>query len=86
MTTEIEKKRRIKLSIWAFAYEFKNHSIVSDAVFDVTARQVNLSIATNRLDLDYWFRAFFDPSTGVWIHKHPELDKIRNIYERYFLQ
>ena len=81
---EIETRRRILLSLWSYAYEFQNHSIVSDAVFDVEAYQVNLSVETDRLDLDYWFRAFFDPSTGLWIHKHPELNKIAAIYQEHF--
>lgn len=82
--TETEVKRRINLSVWAYAYEFMNQSIVSDAIFDVESYQVDLNIETARLDLDYWFRAFFQPCTGMWIHKHPELDKIKTLYERFY--
>lgn len=81
--TEIERHRRIKLSLWAYAYEFEDHSIVSDAVFDVESYQVNLAVETDRLDLDYWFRAQFQPCTGLWIHQHPELNRIREIYESF---
>lgn len=81
---EIETRRRIKLSIWAYAYEFENHSVVSDAVYDVESYQVDLSVETDRLDLDYWLRAFFDPSTGLWIHGHPELSRIKQLYERFY--
>lgn len=77
---EIETRRRIRLAIWAYAYEFQNHSIVSDAVFDVESYQVNLAIETDRLDLDYWFRANFEPCTGLWIHQHPQLERIGEIY------
>ena len=80
---EIETRRRIRVCVWAYAYEIMNDLIVTDAVFDVECYQVNLAIETDRLDLDYWFRAHFQPDTGMWIHKHPELDKIHNIYMRW---
>jgi hypothetical protein len=81
---EIETRRRIKLSVWAYAYEIRSHSIVTDAVYDVEARLVDLSVETNRLDLDYWFRAMFTPDTGMWIYQHPELSKIEKLYERFY--
>lgn len=81
---EIETRRRIKLAIWAYAYEFEDHSIVTDTVFDVESYQVNLNIETDRLDLDYWFRANFQPCTGMWIHKHPDLSRVKELYERFF--
>ena len=81
---EIETRRRIRLSVWAYAYEFENETIVSDAKYDVESFQVNLNIETGRLDLDFWFRAMFTPDTGIWIHKHPELVKVRQLYERWY--
>lgn len=81
---EIETRRRIKLSVWAYAYEFESHSIVPDATFDMESYCVDLSIETDRLDLDYWFMGKFKPCTGMWIHQHPELDKIKIKYERYY--
>lgn len=86
---EIETRRRIMVSVWAYAYEIANppRSLVPDHVFDAECYMLaaNIRIDTDRLDLDYWFRGAFDPSTGMWIHKHPELDKIRQLYERWFL-
>lgn len=84
LRVEIETRRRIMVAVWAYAYEFENVSIVSDHHFDAECLKVNLSISTMRPDLDKWFRAEFDPSTGVWIHNHPELDKIKALYERWF--
>lgn len=81
---EIERRRRILLSIWAYAYEFQNHSIVPDHVFDAQAYLVDLRIDTGRPVLDFWFRAMFQPHTGLWIHKHPELHKIERIYHEHF--
>lgn len=82
-SVEIETNRRIKLSMWAYTYEFENRSIVSDAVFDVECMMVDLSINTNRPDLDVWFRENFNPSTGMWIHKHPELEKIAKLVAKH---
>lgn len=82
-TIEIERRRRIKVSLWAYAYEIENHSIVDDMRFDLECYQLNLSLDTGNPQLDFWFRANFEPCTGMWIHKHPKLDGIKNIYWRY---
>lgn len=82
---EIETRRRILLAIWAYAYEFHNHSIVSDSVFDLESYQVNLQMQTNRPDLDFWFVCNFHPCTGMWIHKHPELSRIATLYKENYL-
>lgn len=81
---EIETRRRIRLSIWAYAYEFDSNSIVSDAVFDFESLSVDLSISTDRMDMDFWFHGCFEPCTGMWIHKHPEIDRIKELYERFY--
>ncbi len=76
-----EVLRRIKLSVWAYAYEFLNESIVSDETFDKEALNVDLSIDTGRPDLDEWFRKNFDPSTGLWIRQHPEIEHVKALTE-----
>lgn len=81
---EIETRRRIRLAVWAYAYEFENKSLVSDQVFDVESYCVDVRIDTGNPMMDYWFRGFFEPATGLWIHQHPEIDKIRELYERHY--
>lgn len=81
---EIETRRRIKLLIWAYAYEKAGNSIVSDAVFDREARKVNVDIATDRPDLDKWFKENFVEHTGSWIYCFPELDRIKEIYSEHY--
>lgn len=81
-TIERERHRRIKLTVAAYAYEVLSRSIMSDAEFDSMCNAVDLSIDTGRLD--GWWRANFQPHTGQWIHAHPELEKVRNTYERYY--
>ena len=79
-----ETRRRIKLSVWAYAYEVENVSIVPDYMYDFESNMVNLATPTKRPDLDFWFNCNFSPCTGMWIHKHPELDKIKKLYMRYY--
>lgn len=79
---ELERRRRIRLVLWAYAYEFRSDSIVSDAVFDEEAAKVDLSVDTGRPDLDEWFRREFSPITGQWVHQFPELDKVAALYGR----
>jgi hypothetical protein len=74
-----EKRRRMRLAVWAYAYEFENVSLVPDAVFDEEAKLVNLDVETDMPHLDAWFKANFNPHTGMWIHTHPELERIKDI-------
>ena len=77
-----ERRRRIMLSVWAYAYEFENKSLVSDAVFDSEAELVDTTVATGRLD--DWWKENFKAHTGIWVHNHPELDKVGALYQRFF--
>lgn len=78
---EIERWRRIKLTVWAYAYEIANNPIATDSQFDRLAASIDTTIDTGRLD--DWWRQNFQPHTGMWIYGHPELDKTRRIYELY---
>ena len=82
--SEIETRRRVKLTLWAYSYEFMNHSMVDDHKFDEECRKVDLTISTRRPDLDGWWREKFDPSTGMWIHNHPELDILKTQHRRIY--
>jgi len=78
-----ETRKRIKLSVYAYAYEF-DQPIVDDGTFDALAYSIDVNIKTNRPELDKFFRKEFSPDTGMWIHKHPELDKLKIIYEKHY--
>lgn len=80
--SETQTLVRMRLAAAAYAYEIENDSIISDAEFDEGCKLVDLSIDTTRPDLDAYFREHFDPSTGMWIHHHPELDKVKAYAER----
>ena len=80
---EIERRRRISLSVACYAYEIADRPFVSDADFDYRAQQIRPRMATGHPLLDEFFLAEFSPMTGMWIHHHPELAKIRDIYDHY---
>lgn len=83
---EKEVRRRIILSVAAYAYEIKNESIMADAEFDEQCLLVDVNEKTGNRKLDNFFKNHFDASTGQWIHKHPELKKIQQIYEKYYVK
>lgn len=80
---ENEMRNRIRVCMFAYAYEFNAVSLVSDADFDKLCLKIRTYLNTNRPDLDDWFRKNFNPWTGQWIHNYPELDKIKALVERY---
>lgn len=70
---------RIQVAAMAYAYEFEDSPIASDAEYDALALRVDLKIATKNKKMDAWFKREFQPDTGMWIHKHPGLDKLPRI-------
>jgi hypothetical protein len=81
---DLETNRRIRIAIYAYAYEFESDPIVSDAEFDDLAKLIDVDISTRRLDLDKFFREEFSDCTGQWIHKHPDLDAIKLIFDTHY--
>lgn len=74
---DTETRNRIRLSVAAYAYELLGESIMSDAEFDELAKKIDVTIDTRRPDMDAWFRQNFQPHTGMWIHNHPEKNRLR---------
>tara|TARA_A100001388_G_scaffold256912_1_gene222376 strand:- start:2280 stop:2576 length:297 start_codon:yes stop_codon:yes gene_type:complete len=79
-----EIKNRIKLSIAAYAYEYKSDPIMSDDEFDQLALKINPEEKTGNIKLDNFFRKHFATDTGLWVRKHPELNKLEWLYNEYF--
>lgn len=79
-----EIKNRIKLSIAAYAYEYKSDPIMSDDDFDQLALKINPQEKTGNIKLDNFFRKHFAADTGLWVRKHPELNKLEWLYKEYF--
>lgn len=76
-----EIRNRIRLSVAAFAYEIANSPVMSDGEFDSLAGEINPSIETGHEVLDEFFRTDFVNFSGVWIHSHPELEKVKQVFE-----
>lgn len=57
---------------------------MSDAEYDKLARAIRPRLATGHPRLDRFFREHFDPSTGLWVHKHPHKDKLEALYYRHY--
>ncbi len=82
---EIEKKKRINIALWAYAYEVRNSSIVNDFVFDEAAYKIDLKQSTGNKNLDNWFKKNFDPCTGSWVWNHPGINQLEWIFNKYFI-
>lgn len=76
---ELERRRRIRLSVAAYAYEIGGTPILTDSEFDSLARSIDVNTSTGNEQMDAFFREHFDASTGMWIHKHPDLAGLERI-------
>lgn len=79
---ELERKRRINVAVWAWAYEVHDVSLVSDAVFDSTCAAIDPTASTGNRKLDAFFKKSFQACTGQWVHNHPEKSKLDQIVRR----
>ena len=77
---EIERRNRIRVLLWAYAYEVKGVSLVSDSEFDTVASDINTEVRTGKWD--EWFSKEFNPYTGMWIHNFPDLQGLEKLYQR----
>jgi len=57
---------------------------MTDHEFDALSLKVDLSVVTGNRKLDNFFKKHFQPSTGMWIRKHPDKAGLENIYYRYW--
>jgi hypothetical protein len=80
---EIERANRIRLAVYAYAYEYESTSLISDGEFDELSKKIDLTISTGNSKIDKWFKKNFEPDTGMWIRKHPELDKVKALCYQY---
>ena len=81
---ETERRNRIRLSVAAYAYEYKSDSIMSDGEYDELSKKIDVSIDTENEVLDKFFREKFSPETGMWIREHPDISGLVLIYEKFW--
>ena len=90
---EVERRRRILLALWAYAYE-RGDQLVEDHVYDREAYLVDLTVETASdqvkgspqrrrfMKLDRWYRENYVPYSGQWVAGHPERDKLERLHRR----
>jgi hypothetical protein len=94
-TVEVERRKRIKLAIAAYAYELESDSIMSDGDFDKLCLEIHPHMSTvedhhdektikRYKKLDKFWSKEFQPDTGQWIHKHPERELVKHIYHKHY--
>lgn len=83
LAIEQEVRARIRLCVATYAYEIADNPIMQDGAWDKLAQSINPRLGTCNPLLDEFFAGHFTPMTGMWIHQHPELDKIAAIYKRH---
>lgn len=83
---EVERRRRIRVSAWAYAYEVLDTELVPDPVFDREAYLIDPSISTGHKVLDRFFREEFAAFTGQWVRLHPEQRKLAALTRRLLAQ
>ena len=76
-----EIRNRIRLSLASYSYEFHDDSLMTDAEYDKLSREINPNEKTGNELIDRFFREEFMVDSGMWIRRHPELDKLKLIYE-----
>jgi len=79
-----EIKNRIKLSVAAYAYEFLVDSIMTDHQYDELSLEINPNEKTGNEKMDNFFKTQFEPCTGMWIRKHPEIKRLDYLYKKYY--
>ena len=79
-----EIKNRIKISVAAYAYEYLDAPIMSDGDFDALSQLIDTKKKTGNEKLDKFFEKHFVADSGMWIHKHPEKEKLKYLYEEFY--
>lgn len=81
-----ETKNRIRLSVAAYAFEFENDPTMYDQEFDNLAHSINPKLRTGNPSVDDLFETRFDPYSTEWVHCHPDINGLRELYFRYYLK
>ena len=75
---EVERRRRIRLSVAAYAYEVHDDSVMSDGEFDKECLLVDISQTTGNRKLDNFFKNYMI-SINTKVQDFEELqDLLRN--------
>ena len=76
------RRDRIRVAVAAWAYEKQFRPTMTDAAYDELSERVHSqrNVATGNHRLDRFFQRSFDPDTGLWVHRHPDIAGLERIY------
>tara|TARA_R110000772_G_scaffold78228_1_gene167844 strand:+ start:135 stop:338 length:204 start_codon:yes stop_codon:yes gene_type:complete len=57
---------------------------MTDHKFDELSNKIRPTVNTGKNKLDNFFKEHFEPATGMWVRHHPDKQKLRTAYERYY--
>lgn len=80
---EVERRNRIRIALWAYAYEIMDDPLVTDAEFDALGLLIDPSLTTGNRKLDRFFEEHFTPSTGMWVRNHPDQRGLHRLYQHH---
>jgi len=78
-----ERRNRIRISIAAYAYEFKGRSIMTQFDYDELSDRIHPE-ANIGDETDEFFRDQYLPYETNWIHWHPKLEQIEQLYKSLY--
>lgn len=68
----------------AYAYEVDHVSLVTGDEFDALVVSIDPTMVTGNKPLDEFFRTEFVTFSDAWIRAHPDLESVRNTYEKFY--
>jgi len=80
----LERRNRIRLSLAAYAYEYLDNPIMSDAEFDDLCKKIKPEVSTGNGVMDKFFKKEFAAYTGSWIRSHPDIGGLNALYQRLY--
>lgn len=83
MDIEQIRRDRIRISMFAYAYDILGEPLVSDSDYDSLAKTLDNTTSTDNEIMDTFFKEEYVNHSGMWIHKHPQLERIRQLVLRY---
>ena len=71
---------------YKFAQIDKNKSIKvrANKIENPMSLEINPNEKTGNEKMDNFFKTQFEPCTGMWIRKHPEIKRLDYLYKKYY--
>lgn len=77
-----QKHKRMWIAVHALAYEVYSDPFISDKDYDKLAKEIDVSIPTDKPKIDEFFKKHYTKDSGQWVYMHPEKSKLHSLYKR----